>query len=472
MEARKSLQENEELFPNLIAIIPDFVVRTDAGGRIGARKSLQDSEKSFTDLMAMIPDFVVRADVGGRIEFINEAALKMSGYDRLEIIGKELFHFVTPEDRPRAIENTKLMFERRLGPKEYRLVMKSGEKIPFEVNGEVLRLLDGSPYGIVHVCRDISGRGKAEAALQRQNSYMEAFHETALDLIQRMELTELFQAIVVRATRLFDADEGWVSIYDPPTGKLEIKAAIGRMDYMVGSRFNTSRGIAGEVWRTDGTVYIEDYNRWSGRANIKNYDLRHSTAATPLKSEGRSAGILGLAHYQAGRRFEKDELVILERLAELASIALENARLYDQMKRNLAEPRRLESERKLIQAQLLQSQKMEAIGTLAGGIAHDFNNILAGIQGYVTLMQMDLPPNHPHNARFQKIEEQVGSGANLTRQLLGFGRGGKYEVKPTNLNHVIEKSAEIFIRTHKELSVYREVEERLWSVEADRGQIE
>jgi len=54
---------------------------------------------------------------------------------------------------------------------------------------------------------------------------------------------------------------------------------------------------------------------------------------------------------------------------------------------------------------------MEAIGTLAGGIAHDFNNILAGIQGYVYLMQMDLPPGHPHQPRLQKIEEQVGSGA-------------------------------------------------------------
>ncbi len=433
---------------------------------------MQEGEALFTDLIAMIPDFVVRADTGGRIEFINEAALKMSGYDRTEIIGKELFHFITPEDRQRAIENTKLMFEHRLGPKEYHLVMKNGEKILFEINGEVLRRRDGSPYGVVHVCRDISERRKAEEALQRQNSYMEAFHETTLDLIRRTDLTELFQAIVVRATHLFGTDEGWISIYDPPTGKLEIKAAIGRMAYMVGSRFETSRGIAGEVWRTGGTVYIEDYNRWPGRAKIAHYDLRHSTVAVPLKFESYFAGILGLAHYQVGRQFEKDELVMLERLAELASIALENARLYDQMKRNLEERRRLESERKLIQAQLLQSQKMEAIGTLAGGIAHDFNNILAGIQGYTSLMQMDLPPNHPHHSRLQKIEEQVGSGASLTRQLLGFGRGGKYEVKPTNLNHVIGKSSEIFIRTHKELSVYREFEKGLWSVEADPGQIE
>lgn len=426
----------------------------------------------FTDLIEAIPDIVVKAGAGGRIEFVNEAALKLSGYDRTDIIGREIFHFVAPEDRQRAIRNLKLLFERRPELNEYRLVMKNGEKIPFEVNGEALRRQDGSPYGIVYVCRDISRRRKADAVLERQNSYMEAFHETAMDLVRRTDLTELFQAIVARVAHLFGADEVWVSVYDPQTDDMVFKAGTGGMADTVGSHFSTSRGIAGEVWRTGGPVYLEDYSRWPGRADTGHYDLRHSTAAVPLKSDGRMAGILGLADHQAGRRFEKDELAMLERLAELASIALENARLYNQMARDLVERRRLESERKLLQDQFLQSQKMEAIGTLAGGIAHDFNNILAGIQGYTSLIQMDLPPDHPHQVRLQKIEEQVGSGASLTRQLLGFGRGGKYEVRPTNLNHVIGKSSEIFSRTHKELSVSRSFEKGLWSVETDRGQIE
>jgi PAS domain S-box-containing protein len=438
-----------------------------------ARKPSRETDELITDLMiALIPDIVVRADAAGRIEFINDTALKMSGYDQNEVIGKQLFHFITPEDRQKAIENTKLMFDCSLGPKEYRLMMKNGDKIPFEVNGDVLRRRDGSPYGIVHVCRDISERKKAETKLERQSSYLEAFHETTLDLMRRLDLTELFQAIVVRAGRLFGTDEGWVSVCDPKTGDMEFKAATGQMASMVGSHFEITRGISGEVLNTGGTVCIEDYSTWPGRARIANYDLRRSTAAVPLKSEGRFAGVLGLAHYQDGRRFEKDELIMLERLAELASIALENAQIYSQIKRNFTDFKELENERKLIQAQLLQSQKMEAIGTLAGGIAHDFNNILGGIQGYVSLMQIDLPPDHPHRERLQKIEDQVGSGSNLTRQLLGFGRGGKYEVKPTNLNDIIEESSEIFIRTHKELSVYREFEKELWSAETDKGQIE
>ena len=83
------------------------------------------------------------------------------------------------------------------------------------------------------------------------------------------------------------------------------------------------------------------------------------------------------------------------------------------------------TERKRLEGQLLQAQKMEAIGTLAGGIAHDFNNLLMGIQGNASLMILNMNPDHPEYERLKSIEEQVQSGADLTRQLLGFARGGK-----------------------------------------------
>jgi PAS domain S-box-containing protein len=131
-----------------------------------------------------------------------------------------------------------------------------------------------------------------------------------------------------------------------------------------------------------------------------------------------------------------------------------------------------EEEKRIMQERLQHADKMEAIGTLAGGIAHDFNNLLMGIQGYASLILLDIDPSDPHYEKLKRIEEQVQSGAVLTRQLLGFARGGRYEVKPVNMNEVIKKTSAMFGRTRKEITIHRKYEKNVWVIEADQGQIE
>jgi len=99
-----------------------------------------------------------------------------------------------------------------------------------------------------------------------------------------------------------------------------------------------------------------------------------------------------------------------------------------------------------LEQQLQQAQKMEAIGTLAGGIAHDFNNLLMGILGNTSLMLLEMDGNNPQYERLKTVEEHVRLGADLTKQLVGFARGGKYEAKPTDINELITKSSEMLGR--------------------------
>ncbi|MBW1780989.1 MAG: PAS domain S-box protein [Deltaproteobacteria bacterium] len=127
---------------------------------------------------------------------------------------------------------------------------------------------------------------------------------------------------------------------------------------------------------------------------------------------------------------------------------------------------------KRLEAQLQRAQKMEALGTLAGGIAHDFNNLLMAIQGRASIILMHKDPSDPDFEYLRGIERHVESAADLTRQLLGFARGGKYEVKPTDLNELIKKENLMFGRTKKEITIHDTYAEDLWSVEIDRGQIE
>jgi PAS domain S-box-containing protein len=140
--------------------------------------------------------------------------------------------------------------------------------------------------------------------------------------------------------------------------------------------------------------------------------------------------------------------------------------------RDVSEKKRLERERIELERVLSHSQKMDAIGQLAGGVAHDFNNILMGIQGNASLMRMGYHPEHPNYLKLKQIEEHVERGANLTRQLLGFAREGKYEVAIVSINDLVRKMAQLFLTTHKEIDVGLQLQDDLPQVEADVGQIE
>lgn len=130
------------------------------------------------------------------------------------------------------------------------------------------------------------------------------------------------------------------------------------------------------------------------------------------------------------------------------------------------------TQQKKLEDQLRQAQKMESIGTLAGGVAHDFNNLLMGIQGNASLMLFDMDSRHPYYEKLKNIEQYVQSGANLVQQLLGFARVGKYKVTSTDLNEMIKKSSQLFERTTKEVKIYRKYQRDIWTVTADRSQIE
>ena len=130
------------------------------------------------------------------------------------------------------------------------------------------------------------------------------------------------------------------------------------------------------------------------------------------------------------------------------------------------------SERKRLEAQLRLAQKMEALGTLAGGIAHNFNNLLTGIMGCSSLVLLETDPSHPNCEHLKNIEKLVESGAKLTRQLLGYAREGRYEVRPISLNQVITETANTFAAMRKDIRLHQELTGDLPDIRADWGQVE
>lgn len=127
---------------------------------------------------------------------------------------------------------------------------------------------------------------------------------------------------------------------------------------------------------------------------------------------------------------------------------------------------------KAMELQLHRAQKMEALGTLAGGLAHDFNNLLMGIQGNTSLLLMECEEKDHPKDKLKNIERYVRRGEYLTKQLLGLSKGGKYEVRPTDINKLIQGCSGMFGETKKEISINRSLEKTIWAVEVDQGQLE
>lgn len=131
------------------------------------------------------------------------------------------------------------------------------------------------------------------------------------------------------------------------------------------------------------------------------------------------------------------------------------------------------TEAKRLQEELLQSQKMKAVGTLAGGIAHDFNNLLMGIQANVSLMRNEsIPSKAVMTEKLNRIEDQIQCGAALTRQLLGYAHKGKSIVDSIKLNNLIEETLHVVERTNKNITVRCELTCAPSYIKADKGQIE
>jgi two-component system, cell cycle sensor histidine kinase and response regulator CckA len=139
---------------------------------------------------------------------------------------------------------------------------------------------------------------------------------------------------------------------------------------------------------------------------------------------------------------------------------------------DITERKQAEAEKERLHTQLLQSQKMEAIGTLAGGIAHDFNNILAGLLSGLSLLELEPSTPAEREADITDMKALVARGAHLIRELLGFARRGKYDVKPLDLGSIAQKTLALFSSTRRDITFHLDLAPRLSPVLMDHTQME
>jgi PAS domain S-box-containing protein len=386
--------------------------------------------------------------------------------------------------------------------------------------------------------------------LNARNTELAALNETASGLLEKLDFDDVLRAIVDNARGLAHTEHAYLYVSEPDTGALRMRVGLGLFESQVGRTAQPGRGISGQVSLSGETVAVDDYRDWPDRhAGLDHLSIR-AVVGVPLHAAGELVGVLGLARDEPGS-FGVDQVALLERFARIATLALENARLYtaaqqsERLHRRMIEcstdlvslvdlegtlvvvspsvfgtlglqpheivgtnfaehvhpddlraaeealatavqglpastnvrvrhadgswvlleaianvivgpdgqPQHIlttgrdVTERRRLEEQLRQAQKMESIGRLAGGIAHDFNNLLTAISGYAELMLMDFDADAiPSRDSAEQIARAAGRAASLTGQLLAFSRKQVLRPQVIDLNEIVSGMATMLAR--------------------------
>ncbi|HEU4399363.1 MAG TPA: ATP-binding protein [Actinomycetota bacterium] len=175
-------------------------------------------------------------------------------------------------------------------------------------------------------------------------AYLAALHETALGLSEQVGADGLLERLVTWAGQVVGTPHGYICLIEPGAREMVLRVGTGAYADLVGLRMLKGEGLSGQVWETGAPLAIPDYSRWEGRVQRFADDVFRAVLGVPLSSGGMVTGVIGLSRTEPGRTFDADEVDQVSRFAELASIALDNARLYAATQQELAERRRAEEQ--------------------------------------------------------------------------------------------------------------------------------
>jgi PAS domain S-box-containing protein len=233
---------------------------------------------------------------------------------------------------------------------------------------------------------ELQERLRAEEKLQRQADYLAALNETALGLLNRSELHPLLESILARACDLLNTQHGLIELVLPDGSALRQDVGRGVLSKYNGAFTLKNEGVTGSVWASGQTLVVQDYRNWN-KSQSEFVDAGfYAVMGVPLKVGDTAIGVLAVSYVEQERTFTVEQINLMERFAALASLAIDNARLYEQAQKEIRERSLVEVElraseerfRKVFQA----SPVAICITTLDTGILLDANDAYWKMSGY------------------------------------------------------------------------------------------
>ncbi|MDQ1240698.1 MAG: two-component system, cell cycle sensor histidine kinase and response regulator CckA, partial [Thermodesulfobacteriota bacterium] len=384
------------------------VIYDDVTERKQAEEAIRESEEKYRSLFEDSIDGIFVTEVDGTLIDANQSFFDLFGYRKEEMLGTSVTKTYASPADRKRFQHA---VEKQGSIRDFylRLIRKDGSEMDCLLTATVRRTIDGNILGYRGIVRDFTERKRFEEELQKLASVVQ--HSTELVNLAALDGTMIF---------LNEAGSRMLGI-DP--------RELGQMNIMEVIPDHLKTKVRTELLPT-----LMKHHAWEG-------DLQYLNLQT-----GKLTDVHALA-FTIQDPASKEPVY-------LANVSLDI------------------TERKNLESQLLQAQKMEAVGTLAGGIAHDFNNLLQVVIGYSELLLAAKEQSESQRESLRKIHTAARRGADLVRNLLTFSRKVEPKFRPVDLNHEVVEFQKLLSRTiPKIIRINLRLNGDLEPIEADPSQI-
>jgi PAS domain S-box-containing protein len=353
-------------------------------------------------LLDAVPGFVFEFDLQqAKLTYINKSTVATLGYEITELLNLDFESLITKillsEDIPKFFTLAIDIAQAEPGKalvEDLGFVSKAGNIIWASFRFGISAWNEHKqPSKVTAVGIDITERKQAETRLLKENQYLNALHHISLGLINRLNLDELLETIVQYAQAILQTSKGAIFLLNENETAMVLKFGVNINMNTIGMVFEKGQGLAGKVWEDGQTVVLSNYYDLKNippHINPQNH-VAYAAVGVPLKNEDKIVGIITISYEQPNRVVEKYEVEMLDRFANLASLAIDKARLFQRLQVEIEERKKTEGALAHARDQALEASRLKS--QFLANMSHEIRTPINGIIGSLDLLsfsQLDI----------------------------------------------------------------------------------
>ncbi|MBW2518483.1 MAG: PAS domain S-box protein, partial [Deltaproteobacteria bacterium] len=410
------------VFPGTIAPVVSYTVVRVVIKMIDSESALSESKEKYLSILDNIEDGYYEVNLKGSFTFFNNSLSRLLGYSPAAMAGMNYRQYMSSENAQKVYQTFNQVYKTGEPAKgfDWEIFKVDGSKGHLDASVTLMKDTNGVPIGFRGIVRDIAQRKQSENALRESEARYRQLLNHAPSGIYEIDLINgkfvsvndvMCEYTGYTRHELLSMNALDILTEEGQTKSLERFDRIQKGEKVPASveyKIKTKSGR--ELWALLNTKFLQD-------------------------AEGRPTRILVVAH-------------------------------------DITELKQAQEEKKNLESQLQQAQKMEAIGTLAGGIAHDFNNILSVIIGYTELILMNARVDSEVRQNLKEIFNASKHARDMVKQILAFSRQNKQERKPIQVAHIVKEALKMLRASlPSTISIQQKIEKNTAIIEADPTQI-